>query len=157
MKTRKFNVFSPDGFSIHMTDTYKSPEAAHAALLEWKKRYEAQGYYSTGGNRIPLNVLELYCTIAEINKKTFLYFPYSQATVHENSIKALAKLGVDVETQTYNGQEIDGYNYKQKEIGENDEEVWLLLPEKVCSFIDVYYRTEPEPLEPEEKHWLADE
>jgi hypothetical protein len=64
IKMKKFDVISPDGFSIHFSDTYKTKKEARKAFEEWKKRYEMQGYYSsTNYGRIPLNELENYCKI----------------------------------------------------------------------------------------------
>lgn len=61
---KKFDVISPDGFSIHFSDTYSSKKEARKAFEDWKKRYEMQGYYSsTNYGRIPLNELENYCKI----------------------------------------------------------------------------------------------
>lgn len=60
----EYNVLSPDGFTIHFSDTYKSIKEAKKAIKEWKKNYERQGYYSsTQYGRIPLNKLEKYCDI----------------------------------------------------------------------------------------------
>jgi hypothetical protein len=65
-KKKRFDVISPDGFSIHFSDTYKSVEAAKEAFENWKKRYEVQGYYSSVRGRIPLDELEHYCRIVEV-------------------------------------------------------------------------------------------
>jgi len=66
-KKQKFDVISPDGFSIHFSDTYKTKEDAITAFCEWKKRYETQGYYSsTKFGKIPLDELENYCQIIKI-------------------------------------------------------------------------------------------
>ena len=66
-KKQKFDVISPDGFSIHFSDTYKTREEAITAFCEWKKRYETQGYYSsTKYGKIPLDELENYCQIVKI-------------------------------------------------------------------------------------------
>jgi hypothetical protein len=66
-KKQKFDVISPDGFSIHFSDTYKTKEDAITAFCEWKKRYETQGYYSsTKFGKIPLDELENYCQIVKI-------------------------------------------------------------------------------------------
>ena len=63
----KYNVLSPDGFSIHCSDTYKSIKEAKNAIQEWKKNYERQGYYSsTQYGRIPLDRLESCCTIIKL-------------------------------------------------------------------------------------------
>ncbi len=63
-KKVKYNIISPDGFSIHMIDTYPSPDAAWNAFEKWRERYEHQGYYSSPRyGRIPLNELKDYCTL----------------------------------------------------------------------------------------------
>jgi hypothetical protein len=63
----QFDVFSPDGFAISREETYPTLEVAKQKLQEWVKRYEFQGYYSSVKNgRIPLDKLELYCTIVEV-------------------------------------------------------------------------------------------
>ena len=66
MAKKKYDVISPDGFSISFTDTYGSVEKAKEAFEEWKKRFEAQGYYSSNRGRIPLDELEEHCTIVEL-------------------------------------------------------------------------------------------
>ena len=63
---KRYDILSPDGISIHFSDTYKSIEEAKAAFENWKKRYEAQGYYSSNRGRIDLDDLEYYCTLVEI-------------------------------------------------------------------------------------------
>ena len=63
---KKYDVISPDGFAISFSDTYESVEAAKEAFENWKKRFEAQGYYSSNSGRIPLDELEEHCTIMEI-------------------------------------------------------------------------------------------
>jgi hypothetical protein len=63
----QFDVFSPDGFAISREEIYPTLEVAKQKLQEWVKRYEFQGYYSSVKNgRIPLDKLELYCTIVEV-------------------------------------------------------------------------------------------
>lgn len=62
-----FDVISPDGFSIHFVDTYKTKKKAEEAFEDWKKNYERQGYYSsTNYGRIPLNELKNYCKIIKL-------------------------------------------------------------------------------------------
>ena len=57
-KKKKYDVLSPDGFSIHPTDTYSSKKEARKAFEVWKKRYKLQGYYSSSRyGRIPLDEL----------------------------------------------------------------------------------------------------
>ena len=63
----QYEVLSPDGFQIRFDGIYDSPEEAHLALTIWMERYEAQGYYSSPGERIPLDELESRCTIIPIN------------------------------------------------------------------------------------------
>jgi len=61
-KKVRYNIISPDGFSIHIMDTYSSPEEAWGAFDKWRERYEHQGYYSSPRyGRIPLNELKDYC------------------------------------------------------------------------------------------------
>ena len=66
-KKKQFDVISPDGFSIHFSDTYNTREEAMNAFFEWKKRYEQQGYYSSNKGRIPLDELENHCRIVEVD------------------------------------------------------------------------------------------
>jgi hypothetical protein len=63
MKKQKFDVLSPDGFSIYYSKTYSSEKKAMEFFMEWKKRYESQGYYSSNNGRIPLNELHNYIKI----------------------------------------------------------------------------------------------
>lgn len=70
MPRAKYDVLSPDGFSIHPTDTYTSRKKAVKAAEEWAKRYEAQGYYSSARfGRIPLNEILDYCSLINLNEK----------------------------------------------------------------------------------------
>ena len=68
MKNKKrFDVISPDGFTIHYEKTYKSYNEAVKELDKWTKRYEQQGYYSSVPyGRIPCSELKDYCKIVEI-------------------------------------------------------------------------------------------
>lgn len=62
-----YDVISPDGFSIHPSDTYKTKAEATYAFKQWLKRYEKQGYYSSNQfGRIPLDEVIRYCKIIEI-------------------------------------------------------------------------------------------
>jgi hypothetical protein len=67
MKKQKYDVISPDGFSISVDKTWSSPETAQQALTEWIKRYEIQAYYSSNNGRIPLGELESYCKIIPLD------------------------------------------------------------------------------------------
>lgn len=62
----KYDVLSPDGFSISREEVYDSPKDARKGLLEWIDGFKIQGYYSSMGKRIPLTELEEYCTITPI-------------------------------------------------------------------------------------------
>jgi hypothetical protein len=65
----KYDVLSPDGFSIHPSDTYTSKKKAREAAEDWVKRYKAQGYYSSVRfGRIHLDDLLDYCTLVNLNK-----------------------------------------------------------------------------------------
>ena len=64
----KFDVISPDGFSIERDKTYTSKKQAQDALNRWMRRYESQGHYSSNNGRIPLNELESKCIIKPINE-----------------------------------------------------------------------------------------
>jgi hypothetical protein len=67
MKTKKrFDVISPDGFSIDRVATYKSRNEAIEAFEVWKKRFEMQGYYSSNLGRIPLEDLADFCSLVEV-------------------------------------------------------------------------------------------
>lgn len=67
-KTTKYDVISPDGFSIHFSDTYRSKKKAREAFEAWKKQFERQGYYSSVKyGRIPLADLENYVSLVPLN------------------------------------------------------------------------------------------
>jgi len=66
MAQPKFEVLSPDGFGIRFDNEWDSKEQAQQALTKWMERYEAQGYYSCNGEKIPLHELESRCTIKPI-------------------------------------------------------------------------------------------
>ena len=66
LKKPRYDVLSPDGFSIHFSDTYSSKKKAMEAFEKWKKRYEAQGYYSASFGRISLDLLSNYIKIITI-------------------------------------------------------------------------------------------
>lgn len=65
----KLDILSPDGFSIHPTDTYPSKKKALEAFEVWKKRFEIQGYYSSVRfGRISLDELHEYCRFVKLSK-----------------------------------------------------------------------------------------
>lgn len=63
----RYDVISPDGFSIHHSDTFATKEDAMTAFHDWKKRFEMQGYYSSNKGRISLSELENHCEIVEVD------------------------------------------------------------------------------------------
>ena len=67
-KKKKYDILSPDGFSIRIGDVkpFSSPEEGDAYFVKWKNRYVAQGYYSsTQYGRIDLKDLKNYCESVE--------------------------------------------------------------------------------------------
>lgn len=63
----KYDVLSPDKFSISFDEVWDTPEEAKEALKKWIGRYKQQGYYSTSNReRIPLDELETWCEIVPI-------------------------------------------------------------------------------------------
>lgn len=66
-QSTKYYVLSPDGFSIHPTDTYSSVKSAEKAFVDWAKGYERQGYYSSMNyGRIALPELKRYIKIIKL-------------------------------------------------------------------------------------------
>ncbi len=65
--TGKYDIISPDGFSIDREKTWNSPEEAIEAFKVWAKGFERQGYYSSVKyGRIDLRDLEEYCELVEL-------------------------------------------------------------------------------------------
>lgn len=63
-KRNKFQVLSPDGFTIEFDKPhYPSRKKAIEAYEKWKSRYEQQGYYSSAKGRIPLDELDDNCSL----------------------------------------------------------------------------------------------
>lgn len=63
-KRQKFEILSPDGFSIIYGQTFTSMKTAEKIVKKWIEGYERQGYYSSVKfGRIPLNELPEYLTI----------------------------------------------------------------------------------------------
>ncbi len=67
-KAKKYQILSPDGFTIDFNVSYyKSIKQAKEALKIWLQRYKVQGYYSsTQYGKIDLSNLEEYCTLIEL-------------------------------------------------------------------------------------------
>lgn len=68
---KKYQVLSPDGFTVDFRTSYLSKREALEALQEFVERYKAQGYYSqTCYNgyvrRISLEELPDYCNIVTV-------------------------------------------------------------------------------------------
>ena len=66
--TTLYDIISPDGFTIRMPDVplFKTRQEGMTYFKKWKKRYEAQGYYSSNYGRIPLMDLADECSWEEI-------------------------------------------------------------------------------------------
>lgn len=66
--TKKYDVISPDGFSIRIgVPPFKSIKERDAYFKMWKKRYERQGYYSSVKfGRIHLSDLADFCEWIEV-------------------------------------------------------------------------------------------
>ena len=67
-RTTKYDVLSPDGFSIHMSDTYRSIKKAREAFESWVKQFKIQGYYSSPRyGRIPYDEIKDYVQLKPLN------------------------------------------------------------------------------------------
>ena len=67
MAKKVYDVLSPDGFSIHPSDTYPTIKEAKQAFTEWMKHFKQQGYYSSVRHgRIDLADLINYCKFISI-------------------------------------------------------------------------------------------
>lgn len=60
MKKKQHNILSPDGITIRQ-EHFPSKKLALLFYAEWKKGYEAQGYYSSNRGRISLSELDDKC------------------------------------------------------------------------------------------------
>lgn len=61
-KRPKYQVISPDGFTIEYNRYYTSRKKAWEAFMKWKDQYVRQGYYSSVKyGRIHLDDLFDYC------------------------------------------------------------------------------------------------
>ena len=70
MGKKQFDVLSPDGFSISPSQTYSTPGEAYKATLEWAKRYESQGYYSSMDyGKILVIDLPDFCKLIQVNQE----------------------------------------------------------------------------------------
>lgn len=67
-KKQKFQVLSPDGFTIDFCrPDYPSKFSAQKALQKWMQRYKYQGFYSSPTfGRIPFDEIPEYCEIITI-------------------------------------------------------------------------------------------
>jgi hypothetical protein len=63
----KFDLLSPDGFSIKRTGYFKTIKGVKSYFDKWLSCYKIQGYYSSVNyGRISLEELERYCTLVNI-------------------------------------------------------------------------------------------
>lgn len=63
-----YDILSPDGFTIRMPgdELFKTRQEGMTYFKKWKKRYEAQGYYSSNYGRIALIDLADECSWEEV-------------------------------------------------------------------------------------------
>lgn len=63
-----YDILSPDGFTIRMPgeQLFTTKEESNKHFAKWKKKFEAQGYYSSNSARISLSDLEAECSWEEI-------------------------------------------------------------------------------------------
>lgn len=67
MTKPKYNVLSPDGFTIHFDREYTTKKEARTAAREWAKGYAGQGYYSSPRfGRIPVDEIIDYCKLITV-------------------------------------------------------------------------------------------
>ena len=65
--TEKFQIISPDGFTIERDQISYDKADVEPAFNKWKCRFESQGYYSSVKyGRIDLSELINYCVIAKV-------------------------------------------------------------------------------------------
>lgn len=62
----KYDVISPDGFSINRNGYYKTKKEAEKAKAEYPNRFKQQGYYSSIRGQIALDELPNYCRIIRL-------------------------------------------------------------------------------------------
>jgi hypothetical protein len=64
----KYQILSPDGFTIEMDKAYyKSQKQALNSLTNWIERYRMQGYYSSRMyGRIDLSEIKNYCQFIKL-------------------------------------------------------------------------------------------
>jgi len=64
-----WDVLSPDGISIHISDQYETQQDAQEAFKKWSKQYEKQGYYSSARyGRIDLQTLPVFCRFIKVDR-----------------------------------------------------------------------------------------
>jgi len=65
--TEKFQIISPDGFTIERDQISYNKKDVEPAFNKWKSRFEFQGYYSSVKyGRIDLSELIDYCIIEKV-------------------------------------------------------------------------------------------
>lgn len=66
MSKLKYQIVSPDGFSINTEGGFSSKKKGMEYFKTWKKRFEAQGYYSANYGRVHLLDLQDECQFVTI-------------------------------------------------------------------------------------------
>ena len=82
MSSIRYDITSPDGFSIHPTDIYESQMDAEKAFTEWKKRFSKQGHYASVNGNIPLDKLREHCLLVEVPQVAIAVIDMSTLTLH---------------------------------------------------------------------------
>ncbi|MCL4640122.1 MAG: hypothetical protein M5Z89_14090, partial [Olivibacter sp.] len=65
--SKVYNILSPDGIYISF-DWFDSPELAWQFYAEWKCGFERLGYYSSNVARIPLERLDEFMRLVDIDR-----------------------------------------------------------------------------------------
>lgn len=68
MKKKRYQILSPDGFTIERgVNYYPSRKKMMEAFKNWKENYKKQGYYSSVNyGRIHIDDLQDYCSLKEV-------------------------------------------------------------------------------------------
>jgi hypothetical protein len=70
-RKKVYDINSPDGFGMFRDKVFSTPETAQEGFNEWKKQFEAQGYYSDNNrNKIPLSELRNHCRLVDFDIDT---------------------------------------------------------------------------------------
>jgi hypothetical protein len=109
----KYNIISPDGFSISIEGGFKTVYDALNIYQEWKKGFQAQGYCRSVEGRIPIKDLDSRCIFRIQDPLNFE--PYCNITMKEfYSAKGVNARSVAVAIDEANKAEFNRYESKIK-------------------------------------------